>query len=152
VAKQEVFGRDHGARGEESREGSDYAASGVDHRATLGRLVLWVQSRRARAPPTARVASLRRTPVEADAMRHAGLEVRRASRSYRGMRSPTAGEAPVRPHADGHLHRVRLEAVGPDDQAHYFRQAAGPETFTYVRDAIAREKHPRDGGVIERLR
>ena len=36
MAEQEVLGGDDGARGEESREGSDYVAKEVDHRAILG--------------------------------------------------------------------------------------------------------------------
>jgi hypothetical protein len=43
VAKQEVLGGDNGARGEESRGGSNYVAKEVDHRAILGPTVWHVQ-------------------------------------------------------------------------------------------------------------
>jgi hypothetical protein len=49
VAEQEVLGGDDGARGEESRDGSDYVAEEVDHRAILGPVVSQIQLRRVRA-------------------------------------------------------------------------------------------------------
>jgi hypothetical protein len=57
VAEQEVLGDDDGARGEESRDGSDYVAKEIDHRAILTPAVWHVQPSRAHAPSSARASS-----------------------------------------------------------------------------------------------